>query len=93
MNRQQRKRLVKDLVSSRQLPQLIAFAQEDMRVIGVLCALLFEQDDRVRWRAIEALGAVARGSGDADLARPSSGSKSDAGSSSSGRSTSPGSRP
>lgn len=59
MNRQQRKRLVKDLVSSRQLPQLIAFAQEDKRVIGVLCALLFERDDRIRWRAIEALGAVA----------------------------------
>lgn len=59
MNRQQRKRLIKDLVKSRQLPQLVAFAQGDKRVIGALCALLFEQDDRFRWRAIEALGELA----------------------------------
>jgi len=59
MNRQQRKHLVKELVSSRQLPNLVELAKEDKRVVGVLCALLYHQDDRFRWRAIEALSAVA----------------------------------
>ena len=59
MNRQQRKHLVKDLVTSCQLRQLVELAQEDRRVVGVLCALLYDQDDLFRWRAIEALGAVA----------------------------------
>ena len=59
MNRQQRKRHVKELVASRQLTSLVELAQKDKRVVGVLCALLFEQDDCFRWRAIESLGAVA----------------------------------
>ena len=59
MNRQQRKHLVKELVAERQLPQLVELALADKRVVGVLCALLFEQDDCFRWRSIEALGAVA----------------------------------
>ena len=59
MNRRQRKNLVKELVASRDLPKLAEWAQEDKRVVGVLCSLLYERDDLLRWRAIEALGAVA----------------------------------
>jgi hypothetical protein len=59
MNRQQRKHVVKGLVGSRQLSRLVELAKADKRVLGVLCALLYEQDDRFRWRAIEALGAVS----------------------------------
>ena len=59
MNRQQRKRLVKELVDSWQLPQLVELAESDRRVPGMLCGLLYEQDDRFRWRVIEALGAVS----------------------------------
>ena len=33
----------------------------------MLCALLFEQDDRFRWRAIEALGAVAAAVSGSDM--------------------------
>ncbi len=67
MNRQQRKHLVKELVASRDLPQLADLAKTDKRVVGVLCALLFEQDERFRWRAIEGLGVVSAVVADTDL--------------------------
>jgi HEAT repeat protein len=67
MNRQQRKHLVKELVTSRDLPRLTELAKTDKRVVGVLCALLFEQDERFRWRAIEALGLVSAVVADTDL--------------------------
>ncbi len=67
MNRQQRKRLVKELVTSRDLPKLEELAKTDKRVVGVLCALLFEQNERFRWRAIEALGVVSAVVADTDL--------------------------
>jgi hypothetical protein len=67
MNRQQRKKLVKELVVSRQLARLQELAKRDKRVVGVLCALLYEPDDHFRWRAIEALGSVAAIVADTDL--------------------------
>jgi hypothetical protein len=67
MNRQHRKQLVKELVATRQLPALNELAKRDKRVVGVLCALLYEQDDLFRWRAIEALGSVAAVVADTDL--------------------------
>ena len=67
MNRQQRKHLVKELVASRDLPQLADLAKTDKRVVGVLCALLFEQDVRFRWRAIEGLGVVSAVVANTDL--------------------------
>lgn len=59
MNRKQTKRLVKELAASNQVPRIVELAAEEKRVVGVLCSLLFEQDARLRWRVIEALGAVA----------------------------------
>jgi hypothetical protein len=59
MNRQQRKILVKELVSTRRLPQLVEMAETDKRVVSILTGLLYEQDDLLRWRVIEALGAVS----------------------------------
>jgi len=67
MNRQHRKKLVRELVESRQLTQLQELAKREKRVVGVLCSLLYEQDDHFRWRAIEALGSVAATVADTDL--------------------------
>jgi hypothetical protein len=67
MNRQQRKHVVNELVTSRDLPRLTELAKTDKRVVGVLCSLLFEQDERFRWRAIEALGVVSAIVADTDL--------------------------
>ena len=68
MNRQQRKRVVKELARERRLSELVEFARGDKRVIGVLCGLLFEQDDLLRWRVVEGLGAVAGEAATADIA-------------------------
>lgn len=59
MNRQQRKRMVREFVLTRQTSQLTEMARNDRRVVGALCALLYDQDDQFRWQAVEALGAVS----------------------------------
>ncbi len=59
MNRKQRKTRIKELVASRDLNGLVSMAKRDGLTIGVLSTLLYENDDLLRWRAIEALGSVA----------------------------------
>jgi len=53
-------------LSTRNLPELLAWAGGDSRAIPILISLLFETGDLPRWRAIEALGRVAGDRADTD---------------------------
>ncbi len=67
LTRRQRKQAVRELVGGLDLEPLLDWVREDGRVVGTLCALLFEVDDRLRWRTVQALGRVAAVLADTDL--------------------------
>jgi methylated-DNA-[protein]-cysteine S-methyltransferase len=54
-----RKEAARDLLSRRDLQAYREWATDDKQVLRTLASLLFETDDRLRWRAIEAIGIAA----------------------------------
>ncbi len=54
-----RKEAARDLLSRRDLQVYREWATDDKQVLRTLASLLFETDDRLRWRAIEAIGIAA----------------------------------
>ncbi len=67
LKRRQRKRAVRELLGAQNLTELLEWASEDGRVVEMLSAHLYETDDLLRWRAIEALGRVASSLADTDI--------------------------
>ena len=67
--RTQRKSAVRELLAKQEIAGLIEWAREDGRVIETLSVLLFEQDELLRWRAIEATGRIAGVLAGADMER------------------------
>ena len=59
LTRRQRKRVARDLLDAWDPAELLEWARRDGRIVETLLALLFEQDDLIRWRAVDALGRVA----------------------------------
>ena len=51
-----RKAAARDLLRERDLAAYRHWAAEDKQVLRTLASLLFESDDLLRWRAIEAIG-------------------------------------
>lgn len=62
-----RRAVVRDLVERRDLTQLLSLMRDDAGTVNWILALAFDLDDRVRWRAIEALGVWARAMAAGDL--------------------------
>ncbi|OGP57622.1 MAG: hypothetical protein A2V67_09375 [Deltaproteobacteria bacterium RBG_13_61_14] len=58
---------VRELLSARDLAGIETWAREDGRALRELSGLLFEEDELLRWRAIEALGRAAAIKAEADL--------------------------
>ncbi len=68
--RSQRKPLMRGHLERRELDALCAWAgREQANVISTLVAFLFELDDLVRWRAVEALAVLAADQAQEDLER------------------------
>ena len=65
--RRQRKRAATELLRSRDLRAIAEWARRDGRIKDTLVALLYEQDELLCWRAIEAIGRVAAVIAEADL--------------------------
>ncbi len=63
LTRRQRKQLARELLIARDIPRLVEWARADRCVIDAVLAHLYDQDDLVRWRAVDALGRLT-----ADLA-------------------------
>jgi hypothetical protein len=67
LTRRQRKQTATALLRARDLPAITDWARRDRRARETLVALLYEQDELLRWRAIEALGRVAAVIAETDL--------------------------
>lgn len=59
MTRTQRRRVVQQLVESRDIEGLLSWYHREVDVAQRVIALVFNRDDTLRWRAIEALGPLA----------------------------------
>lgn len=65
--RRQRKRAATELLRARDLRAIAEWARRDGRAKDTFVALLYEQDELLCWRAIEAIGRVAGVIAEADL--------------------------
>jgi hypothetical protein len=65
--RRQRKRTATELLRARDLTAIAEWARRDGRTKDTFVALLYEQDELLCWRAIEAIGRVAAVIAEADL--------------------------
>jgi len=58
--RGRRKAALRAILDSRDTDGLLAWARQNANALSILGTLLFESDDLLRWRAIEAIGIVAK---------------------------------
>ncbi len=59
-NRYELKRLIKDALIKRDLEKVARYALESPRTVGILFNLSYDKDSIITWRAVEAMGVVAR---------------------------------
>lgn len=59
LRRSQRRRMIRKLVSDRDIDGLLAWSDQDPDTAQRVIALVFERDDELRWHAIDALGQLA----------------------------------
>lgn len=59
-NRFQLKKLIQDALRQRDLDRVAEYALESPRTVGILFNLSYDKDSIITWRAVEAMGEVAR---------------------------------
>jgi hypothetical protein len=67
LTRRERKRTATELLRERDLPAIGEWARRDGRTKDTFVALLYQQDELLCWRAIEAIGRVSAAIAEADL--------------------------
>jgi hypothetical protein len=67
LTRRERKRTATALLRARDLPAIAEWARRDRRTRDTFAAMLYEQDELLCWRAIEAIGRVAAVIAESDL--------------------------